>query len=66
MKIEKSAFCPRLFSSLGCASARKLRLGRKRCTFQPRYTMSYLFDYKWIELNKIFSDARMRIFFAVG
>jgi hypothetical protein len=31
-------YCPRLLSSLGCASARKLRLGRKRCTFWPCYT----------------------------
>jgi hypothetical protein len=30
---QKSAFCPRLVSSLGCASARKLRPKQKRCTF---------------------------------
>jgi hypothetical protein len=29
--LPKSAFYPRLLSSLGCASARKLRLGRKGC-----------------------------------
>jgi hypothetical protein len=28
-----SAFCPGLFLSLGYASTRKPRLGRKRCTF---------------------------------
>jgi hypothetical protein len=34
-------FGPRLSLSLGCASARKPRLGRKRCTFWPRYTNNY-------------------------
>jgi hypothetical protein len=32
---QKGPFVHRLFSSLGCASARKLRLGRKRRTFWP-------------------------------
>jgi hypothetical protein len=32
-KLPKSTFCPRLFSSLGGASARKLRLGQKNALF---------------------------------
>jgi hypothetical protein len=31
--LPKNAFCPRLFLSLGCASARKLRLGLKHALF---------------------------------
>jgi hypothetical protein len=30
-----STFCPLLFSSLGCASARKLKLGQKKMHFWP-------------------------------
>jgi hypothetical protein len=33
--LPKNAFCPRLFLSLGCASARKLRLGLKHALFGP-------------------------------
>jgi hypothetical protein len=31
--LPKNAFYPGLFSSLGCASAKKFRLGRKRSLF---------------------------------